>query len=76
MCNLLRFGVNFDEILLNRNIQKRIIFIYNNDIAATRVELWSSSTNAKYAESKLTKAKKCINVVYVICHVFMVDIKI
>ena len=49
-CNVLSFGVNFDKILLNKNIQKRIIFIYNNDIAAARVELWSSSTNAKYAE--------------------------
>ena len=49
MWNLLRFGVNFDK-----NIQKRIIFIYNNNIAAARVELSSSSTNAKYAESSLT----------------------
>ena len=51
------FGVNFDTMLLNKNIQKRIIFIYNNDIAAAiacRVELWSSSTNAKYAESSST----------------------
>ena len=54
MCNLLRFGVNFDKILLNKNIQKRIIVSYNNDIAAARVELWSSSTNAKYAESSST----------------------
>ena len=37
------FGVNFDEILFNKNIQTRIIFICNNDIAAARVELWSSS---------------------------------
>ena len=44
-CNLLSFGVNFDKILLDKNIQKRIIFIYNYDIAAARVELWSSSTN-------------------------------
>ena len=50
-CNLLCFGVKFDKILLNKNIQKRIICIYNNDIAAARVELWSSSTNAKYTES-------------------------
>ena len=35
-CNLLSFGVNFDKILLNKNIQKRTIFIYNN--AAARVE--------------------------------------
>ena len=42
-CNLLRFRVNFDKILLNKNIQKLIIFIYNNDIAAARVELWSTS---------------------------------
>ena len=54
MCNLLSFGVNLDKILLNKNIQKHIIFIYNNDIAAARVELWSSSTNAKYAESSST----------------------
>ena len=54
MCNLLSFGVNFDKIFLNKNIQKRIFFIYNNDIAAARVELWSSSTNAKYAESSST----------------------
>ena len=53
-CNLLSFGVNFDKILLNKNIQKRIIVIYNNGIAAARVELWSSSTNAKYAESSST----------------------
>ena len=45
-CNFLRFGVNFDEICL-KSIQKRTIFIYNNDIAAARVELWSFSTNAK-----------------------------
>ena len=68
-CNLLSFGVNFDKILLNKNIQKRIFFIYNNDIAAARVELWSSSTNAKYAESSSTnyilckKANKSINAV-------------
>ena len=50
---------------------------------------WSSSTNAKYAESSSTnytfcvkKTNKSINVfflnaiIYVICHVFMVDIKI
>ena len=53
-CNLLSFEVNFDKIMLSKNIQKRIIFIYNNDIAAARVELWSSSTNAKYAESSST----------------------
>ena len=58
-CNLLSFGVKFDEILLNKNIQKRIIFIYNNDIAAARVELWSSSTNAKYAESSSTNYILC-----------------
>ena len=58
-CNLLRFGVNFDKILLSKNIQKRIIFIYNNDIAAARVELWSSSTNAKYAESSSTNYILC-----------------
>ena len=38
-CNLLRFGVKFDNFLLDKNIKKRIICIYNNDIAATRVEL-------------------------------------
>ena len=89
-CKLLSFEVNFDKILLNKNIQKRIICIYNNDIAAARVELWLSSTNAKYAEISSTdynsvwKVKKSRNVVsfkknaiiYVICHVFMVDIKI
>ena len=56
------FGVNFDTILLNKNIQKRIIFIYNIDIAADRVEaveLWSSSTNAKYAESSSTNYILC-----------------
>ena len=75
-------------MLLNKNIQNHIIFIYNNDIAAARVELWSSSTNAKYAESSSTttfcvKNRKSMNavyfknaIVYVICHVFMVDIKI
>ena len=41
-------------MLLNKNIQNHIIFIYNNDIAAARVELWSSSTNAKYAENSST----------------------
>ena len=25
MCNLLRLGVNFDKILLNENMQKRIL---------------------------------------------------
>ena len=58
-CNLLSFGVNFDKILLNKNIQKRIIFIYNNDIAAGRVELWSSLTNEKYAESSSTSYILC-----------------
>ena len=33
-CNLLCLFSNFDEILLNNNIQKRIIFIQNKDIAA------------------------------------------
>ena len=61
MCNLLRFGVNFDKILLIKNIKKHIIFIYNNDIAAARVELWSSSTNAKYAESSSTNYIMCEN---------------
>ena len=60
-CNLLSFGVKFDKILLNKNIQKRIIFIYNNDIAAARVELWSSSTNAKYVESSSTNYILCKN---------------
>ena len=58
-CNLLSFGVNFDKTLLNKNIQKRIIFIYNNDIAAARVELWSSSTNAKYVERSSTNYILC-----------------
>ena len=58
-CNLLSFGVNFDKILLKINIQKRIICIYNNDIAEARVELWSSSTNAKYAESSSTTYILC-----------------
>ena len=65
----------------NKNIQKRIIFIYNNDIAAARVELWSSSTNAKYAESSSTNILCSVffkknAIIYVICHVFIVDIKI
>ena len=51
--------VNFNKTLLNKNIQKRIICIYNNDIEATRVELWSSSTNAKYAESSSTNYILC-----------------
>ena len=54
---LLSFGVNFDKILLNKNIQKRIIVICN--IAAARVELWSSSTNARYAESSSTNYFLC-----------------
>ena len=58
-CNLLRFGVNFNKILRNKNIQKRITFIYNNDIVAARVELWSSSTNAKYAETSSTNYILC-----------------
>ena len=58
-CNLLHFRVNFDEILLNKNIEKRVIFIYNNDIAAARVELWLSSTNANYAESSSTNYILC-----------------
>ena len=33
--------------------------MYNNDIAAARVELWSSSTNAKYAESSSTNYILC-----------------
>ena len=57
--NLLRFGVNFDKILLNKYIKKRIICIYNNNIAGARVELWSSSTNAKYAESSSTNYILC-----------------
>ena len=55
----IEFWSKFDKILLNKNIQKRIIFIYNNDIAAARVELWSSSTNAKYAESSSTNYILC-----------------
>ena len=35
--NLLCFGVNFDDILVNKNIQKRISFIQNSDIAASRL---------------------------------------
>ena len=58
-CNLLSFGVNFDKILLDKNIQKRITFIYNDDIAAARVELWSSSSNVKYAESSSTNYILC-----------------
>ena len=58
-CNVLRFGVNVDKSWLNKYIQKRTIFIYNNDIAAARVELWSSSTNAKYAESSSTNYILC-----------------
>ena len=58
-CNLLHFEINFDKILLNKNIQKRIICIYNNDIASARVGLWSSSTNAKYAESSSTSYILC-----------------
>ena len=58
-CNLLSFGVIFYEILLNKNIQKRIIFIYKNYIAAARVELWLSSTNPKYAESSSTNYILC-----------------
>ena len=85
---LLEFTIN-NVIVLNKNIHKQIIFIYNNGIAAASVEQWSSSTNAKYAESSSTnyilceKQMKSINkvslknaIVYVICHVFMVDIKI
>ena len=34
---LVVFWSNFDEILLNNNIQKRIIFIQNKDIAAARL---------------------------------------
>ena len=60
-CNILRFGVNFDKILLNKNIQKRIICIYNDDIAAARVKLSSSSTNTKYAESSSTNYILCEN---------------
>ena len=56
---LLSFGVNFDKILLNKIIQKRIIFIYNNYIAAARVELWSYSTNAKNAKSSSTNYILC-----------------
>ena len=58
-CNLLSFSVNFNKILFNKNIQKRIIFIYNNNIAAARVELWSSSTKTKYAESSSTNYIPC-----------------
>ena len=58
-CNLLRFGVTFVKILLNKNIQKSIICIYNNDIAAAGVELLSSSTNEKYAECSSTNYILC-----------------
>ena len=63
-CNQVQFiapGLHFDKILLNKNTQKRIVFIYNNNIAAARVELWSSSTNAKYAESSSTNYILCEN---------------
>ena len=33
--------------------------MYNNDIAAARVELWSSSTNEKYAENSSTNYILC-----------------
>ena len=33
--------------------------MYNNDIAVTRVELWSSSTNVKYAEGSSTNYILC-----------------
>ena len=57
-CNLLCFGVNFDQILLNKIFQKRIIFIQNNYIAAARlipreprVQLWLTLINANSAEN-------------------------
>ena len=55
----LSFGVNFDKILFDKNIQNGIICVYNDDIAAARVELWSSVTNAKYAESSSTNYILC-----------------
>ena len=55
----LSFGVSFDKILFDKNIQNRIICVYNDDIAAARVELWSSVTNAKYAESSSTNYILC-----------------
>ena len=58
-CNFSRFGVNFDEILLKKTFKNEQIFIYNNDIAAARMELWSFSTNAKYAESSSTNYILC-----------------
>ena len=89
-CSQVQFiapGLNFDKILLNKNIQKRIVIIYNNNIAAARVELWSSSTSAKYAEScsanyilcEKQRKYKCSffkkkMLLYVVCHVFIVDI--
>ena len=36
------FWSNFDEIMLNNKIQKRIIFIQNKDIAAARLLGYSS----------------------------------
>ena len=50
---------HFEKSFLNKNIKERIICIYNNDIAAARVELWSSSTNEKYAESSSTNYILC-----------------
>ena len=40
-CKILVFWSNFDEFLLNNNIQKRIIFIQNKDIAAARLLVYS-----------------------------------
>ena len=54
-----KFFLGIELISFNKNIQKRIIFIYNNDISAARVELWSSSTNANYAESNSTNYILC-----------------
>ena len=35
---MLVFEVNFDQILRNKNIQKRIVFIQNDDIAVARLQ--------------------------------------
>ena len=60
-CNLLRFEVNLDKILLNKNIQRRIICIYNNDIAA------AMGRAAMVTFDKCKVCRKQFNYNYILC---------
>ena len=50
-CNFLCFAVNFVQIVLHQKIQKRLIFIHNNYVAAARLLGCSYSYTLKNTNS-------------------------